>query len=227
MNAKQYRSHLYQVRNHPRTKALPDFYDQRDSFVGLYLSLIPFLGLEYFFEKSVDVPSGLIFPTGFLLFWAFYYTYYKPGILEDKLTQPHKWDLTAIPTVLIGVAIWFLKVTVVELTHLLVRKPEPVKPKDRRQQTRSQWTKAHSTQSMPPRPPPPSLLPKDILHSLTLLGLKEGASWELIHHRYRELAKQYHPDLNHDITDVGRRFMMYDAAYRKLASAKAQYFTRK
>jgi len=233
MNAKEYRTQLYQVRKHGKPPVTPDFYDQRDSFSLVYLSMIPFAALEYFLEISGDIPSGLVFPTGYFLFWAFYYTYYKPGYLEDKLTSRADWDLLAIPGILLGVVIWFMKVTVVELTHLVWKgKPSAKRPPDRRQQ-RSQWTRAQEqasrprpAQAEPPRPPPPSLLPKDISHALAVLGLKEGVDWDAIHRRYRELAKQYHPDLNHDITDVGRRFMMYDAAYRKLGAVKAKYFSK-
>lgn len=237
MNVKEYRTQLYEARNHKKVPVSADFYDQRDSFLPVYLSMIPFLGLEYFLEVSADIPSGLLFPTGYLLFWAFYYTYYKPNFLENKLTSPQHWDFMAIPSILLGVLIWFLKVTVVELTHLVWRGTAVPRTSDRRQQARSQWQRAqpppHRTgpsarpQNAPPRPPPASLLPKEVLHSLAVLGLKEGADWDAIHRRYRELAKQYHPDLNHDITDVGRRFMMYDAAYRKLGAVRAKYFNKK
>lgn len=258
MNARNYREQLYRVRSHSALRS-EGFYDQRDSFLTVYLSMIPFLLIEYMVELTYDViPSGLIFPTGYLLFWAFYYTFYKPGFLEEKLSTPQKWDLIGIPAVLMGVLIWFVKVTVVELSTFflrgLVRAPTPPRSKaERRTQPRSQWNRARTDSSyhqrasasngntgsyqqrapggntgfhqMPPRPPPSvSVLPGELLHALHVLGLREGADWHRIHKRYRELAKQYHPDLNREVTDVGRRFMMYDAAYRKLSAAKARHF---
>lgn len=252
MNAREYREHLYRSRSHPELLG-SDFYDRRDSFSTLYLSIIPFLALEYYCEISFELlPSGLVFPTGYLLFWAFYYTYYKPGFLEDRLTSPQKWDLTGIPTVLVGVLIWFVKVTVVELSHFFVKTLFGVRGStggERRQRPRQghhfhqssaraqaqqrAYEQARASQRPRPKTPPPfpskqaSSLPRDISHALSVLGLQEGVDWNDIHKRYRELAKQYHPDLNHDITDVGRRFMMYDAAYRKLLAVKAQYFPEK
>lgn len=259
MNARNYRRQLYQVRSHSNLRN-EGFYDQRDSFLTVYLSIIPFLVLEYMVELSYDIiPSGLIFPTGYFLFWAFYYTFYKPGFLEEKLSTPQKWDLMGIPSVLMGVIIWFVKVTVVELSTFflrgLVRTPAPGSAQsDRRRQPRSQWNRAHAQQTQqharasngrtgsyqPPRqettgfheassrpPPATNVLPGELLHALHVIGLREGADWHQIHHRYRELAKQYHPDLNREVTDVGRRFMMYDAAYRKLSVAKARHFPEK
>lgn len=265
VNAKEYREHLYRLRTHPHA-IQDDFRDKRNSFVPLYISLMPFLVGEYLAESTYDyMPSGLVFPLAFILFWAFYYTYYKPGFLEDRLTSPQKWDLIGIPTVLIGVVIWFVKVTVVELTHLFIKavfgvkkpeaKPKQAPPRPAPHQThfhqqerpkqQQQQQRAHTSDTYhrpnhysntegtrfykaPPKPPPSKMaLPRDILQALTILGLTETADWNQIHRRYRELAKQFHPDLNHDITEVGRRFMTYDAAYRKLASVKIRYFPEK
>ena len=76
--------------------------------------------IEYMNDGSISlIPSGLIFPTSYLLFWAVYYSYYCPGFFEERLTAPKKWDMMAVPTILIGVTIWFVKVTVVELGHFL------------------------------------------------------------------------------------------------------------
>jgi hypothetical protein len=238
VNARHYRGELYRLRAHP-TSVPGDFVDQRDSFTTLYLSLIPFLLLEYYAEATWEVlPSGLVFPVGYLLFWAFYYTYYKPGFLEDRLSAPQRWEFTALPTVVVGVAIWFVKVTVVELTDLLFlrwlfarqaptrrRGAGTSRPASHRapggNQAFNEGTRVHEVK-YPPHPPPG--LPRDVLNALGILGLGECRNWNEIHRRYRELAKQYHPDLNKDITDVGRRFMMYDAAYRKLAAVKDRYF---
>ena len=257
VNARQYREHLYRLRSHPSTVYDFDFVDQRDSFIPLYLSLLPFLFLEYLAEASYDyLPSGLLFPMGFLLFWAFFYTYYKPGFLEDRLTLPQKWDLVGIPTVLLGVVIWFVKVTVIELAGFFLRNFLGIhpRPKDRTKSDRRKRPRKESTATPPPyegtgafhrRPQGRAarstegirfnqaprhqkpVLPQDVLMALRTLGLREGVDWTQIHRRYRELAKLYHPDLNKEITSAGRRFMIYDAAYRKLASVKVRYFPEK
>lgn len=259
VNPKVYRQQLYRLRSHPRPLPSDVFYDQRNSFVTVYLSLIPFLILEYVTERAYDViPSGLVFPVGYLLFWAFYYTFYKPGFLEEKLSTPQKWDLIGIPSVLMGVVIWFVKVTIVELTGFFFRSifgGRKAHPQERREAPRSNWERAHKARQSTyegPRyraeqegtkfhhqqregarfhqnapPPPASGLPRDISTALAVLGLKEGADWTQIHRRYRELAKQFHPDLNRDITDVGRRFMIYDAAYRRLAGVRQKHFPDK
>lgn len=283
MNAREYRDHLYRSRSHPELRSIElseGFYDNRDSFSNVYLSILPFLALEYYCEISYELlPSGLVFPTGYLLFWAFYYSFYQPGFLENKLSSPQKWDLNGIPTVLLGVMIWFVKVSVVELTHFFVRtvlgipgsgkgsnssRPKAARetgfgkshegakarasrpeqsysggPRSAKAETfshananRQSGPREHAQEKRQTTPPPfppktSQLLPTDLKHALQLLGLNEGAQWAEIHRRYRELAKQYHPDLNHDITDVGRRFMMYDAAYRKLFAVRAKYFPEK
>lgn len=67
-------------------------------------------------------------------------------------------------------------------------------------------------------------LPEKVLQNLSVLGLKPTRDWNTIHKRYRELAKQYHPDLNPEVTTRGTRFMIYDAAYRNLVKFKKEYF---
>lgn len=67
-------------------------------------------------------------------------------------------------------------------------------------------------------------LPKEIESALLTLGLKNCRDWGTIHKRYRELAKQVHPDLNPDLTAAENRFIVYDHAYRKLVAVKKRYF---
>ena len=277
VNAKQYREHLYRLRSHPATAAPEGFVDQRNSFLTIYLSLVPFIVCEYFAEVNYDfLPSGIVFPLGYLLFWAFYYTYYKPGFLEERLSTPRKWDINGIPAILVGVAIWFVKITVVELSGILfgrwlfrqnlarahkarVQRNSHAQSHHRsggsaqhagasshasghRSSQHSEGTRFHHSQSHHgqnthqsegtrfhrPSPRPDSALPRDIVTALGVLGFAEGKpTWNEIHHRYRELAKKYHPDLNHEITAVGRRFMMVDAAYRRLSAVKGKYFPEK
>src|SRR5450631_1681193 len=100
-NGQRYRDHLYHLRTHPPSEVPEDFIDRRDSFMTVYLSFVPFMIAEYFAEANYEIPSGLVFPLGYLLFWAFYYTYYKPGYLEEHLSTPKKWDLNGIPTILV------------------------------------------------------------------------------------------------------------------------------
>jgi len=67
-------------------------------------------------------------------------------------------------------------------------------------------------------------LPKEIESALLTLGLKNCRDWSVIHKRYRELAKQVHPDLNPELTAAENRFIIYDNAYRKLVAVKRRYF---
>ena len=219
---KDYRDHFHQQRT---PEKLPEgFHDRRDSLTSVYVSLIPFLIVEYFVEIRRLLPAGLLFPTMFLLYWSFYYTYYKPGFLENQLSTPEMWNFTAIPTVLLGVCLWFLKYTVIEILHLLILR----------------WIIARPA---PPLPPPKAVPPsfdevhwrdekthsqtritdthaQELARALSVLGLSGDPSLEAIHHRYRELAKLFHPDLNPDVTDFGRRFIQIEQAYRKLAKAR-------
>lgn len=203
----EYREYLYRERTHPK----PDenvWVDRRDSFLALYLSLIPFVMFEYLIELQTELPSGLIFPLAYLLFWAYYYTYYKPTELEECLSKPKGINLSSMFTLILGVAIWFVKTTFVKLVDFLFRfllKPIPQK---------TNLKTKHRTVTIK--------LPADILEALKTLGLSERSSWQEIHTRYRELAKRYHPDLHPEITKSGNRFMMYDTAYKKLLIFRAQ-----
>lgn len=78
-----------------------------------------------------------------------------------------------------------------------------------------------------PFSPEPILLPDDIQSALIVLGLKNCRNWGVIHRRYRELAKQVHPDLNPELTAAENRFILYDRAYRKLLAVKKIYFSVK
>lgn len=226
MDAKDYREQLHRNRSHSSEKQKDAFVDQRDSFSIVYLSLIPFLVVEYFIEVAYDViPAGLIFPIGYLLFWAFYYTYYKPGFLEDKLSAQSQWNLAALPAIVMGVAIWFVKVTVVEVGEffLFTRRANRRKAEQARYQSARRPAKPEIAYvSVDARGP--KRLPQELFLALRTLGLDGDASWHQIQHRYRQLAKKYHPDLNPEITKSGHRFMMFDTAYRKLESKRSQYF---
>lgn len=223
--AKDFRDHYHRLTDEEQKEA---FLDQRESVTRLYVSLIPFLFIEYVVHRERLLPTGLIFPIAYVLFWSFYYTYYQPSFLESHLSSFQNWNPLAIPAVLLGVCIWFVKYTVIELLHVLILRwiftrpaPEPApKPKE-------------------PPPPPPldevhwrhegtqatrltDARAQELARALALLGLSGDPSLEQIHQRYRELAKLFHPDLNPDVTDFGRRFIQIDQAYRLLSKAHAQ-----
>ena len=224
MPEKKYRKHLYENRSHPEDEY---FVDQRDSFVGVYGSLIPFLGAEYIVELTLDsLAPGLIFPVGFLLFWAFYYTYYQPSFLEEKLKSPTDISIVSLVSLGIGLVIWFVKVTLVEITDFLLfkwaRKPK-APPRVLRSYPKEPIPQVSSS-SQSPRIAR-RVLPGDVVAALKLLGLSESASWDQIHQQYRQLAKKYHPDLHPETTRAGERFMAYDAAYRKLRAVKGSFFS--
>jgi len=215
IDSKKYRDYLHQSRSHPENNALDS--NSRSS-QHLYWSVPCFLVLEWILESRLDgLPPGLSFPFGFLLFWAFYYTYRKPGHLESKLQSSDRWENSSVLSVVLEASIWFVKVVCVELSELLlirwlgraefVSKPSPRRP----------------ARTAPP-PIVSDVLPKEIENALSLLGLKGCRDWNLIHKRYRELAKKFHPDLNPDITSVGNRFIIYDGAYRRLSLVKEKYF---
>src|SRR5688572_19010421 len=99
---KDFRDRFYR---HVETELPEGFVDERNSLGHIYLSLVPFVGLEYLSERTGWAPPSLVFPIGFLLFWAFYYTYYKPSFLEE-LSATGTGGLFALPLVLLGVSIW-------------------------------------------------------------------------------------------------------------------------
>ena len=59
------------------------------------------------------------------------------------------------------------------------------------------------------------------------MGIPHERDWGLIQKRYRDLAKKYHPDLNPELTQAGNRFILVDAAYRKLETSKYRFFNSK
>ncbi len=201
--------------------------DSRDSFYNVYLSAIPFIFLEYAAESFITLmPSGVVFPFGFLLFWAFYYTYYKPGFLENRLSNTEEWSFVSIPTVLLGVVVWFVKVTVVGAIHLILSQLG-IGPKagTNSQHQELPRPKAPATKPREFTYSGPAPLPADVQDALIILGAANVRDWNTIHSRYRELAKKYHPDLNPNDTGLGSRFMKYDRAYKRLAQVRKIYFT--
>lgn len=221
MTSREYREHLHARRTHPHHFSQTAS-QAHESFHSLYLTLIPFLIAEYWTELRFEtLPSGIVFPTGYILFWAFYYTYYRPGVLESQLSRPGKWDLLSIPTILMGTVIWFVKVVVVEFTDVVLTSLLKKKKKAPAAQVRSQPLRAVPNPKAPEGPPP---LPREVENALAVLGLRDCRDWRVIQKRYRELAKQFHPDLNPELTTAGNRFMIYDGAYRRLISVKDKYF---
>jgi hypothetical protein len=232
VNARQYRDDLYRLRRHPGSTGAIASEPSRstDSWSKLYLSIVPFLILEYVLEMHYETMiSGFVFPTGYLLFWAFYFSYYRPGSLETALSDSHRTDLSRLPFLFLGTAIWLVKNLVTMFGRVLGvgharPKPAPARPKivySRPQST----ARPHTPPPRPKSPPPPPPgLPREVVDALAILGLAPCRDWNLVHKRYRELAKKFHPDLNHEITSAGSRFMMYDAAYKRLYAVRARYF---
>lgn len=226
------------------------FRDERDSMIPVGTSLLLFGALEYGIEVYIDsLPGGLMLPLGFLLYWAFYYTYYQPNRLDDRLQPLSQLNIPSVFGMIFGVAVWFVKVTVVGLFDLVfVRwwRPAPAaakarpRPQAARENTgsyrfhqntgsyRSYRPSSEGPKASPPpgaRPTAPHPLPLEMLQALAVLGLNEGVpAWDSIHKRYRELAKRYHPDLNQEITRAGNRFIKVDQAYRKLSEGKGKFF---
>ncbi len=181
LSHKDYRSHLYENRTHP--ERVESNQKNSLSFSFWILSCVPFLIVEYILQKEFKkMPSGLVFPAGFFLFWGFYQT-----LLFSKFKFNHK--------------------------SIAKKVPPPLRS-----------VKAAVPPTTPPPKKPENFLPEKILQNLSVLGLKPTRDWNTIHKRYRELAKQYHPDLNPDVTTRGTRFMIYDAAYRNLVKYKKEYF---
>lgn len=246
MNARDYRKHLYSHRSHPaQTKAVEEASEKS----AIFLSFIAFVACEYIIQlKTERIPSGLLFPFGFLFFWAFYYTYYQPGSLEKTLSSEKKWDLSGIPLTIMSSCIWFVKIVCVELVDNMIsslinerskapprrgvnRNTPPFETKSQTQGRTQSFQRPVNQQRQETlgnhNSPPNGALPREITNALGILGIPEARDWSAIQKRYRELAKKYHPDLNPELTQAGNRFMLYDAAYRKLEMAKERYFKNK
>lgn len=198
------------------------FSDARNSFVPVWLSLPPFLMLEYFVELSFPtIPSALVFPVGFLLYWAFYFIFYKPNVLEDRLSDPFREQFHFAPSLILGFILWFLQASLLEIRYLLweaYRKPRELEARE----VSEKFKKLVDGSAAAPRPAPsPSRYPDEVLRALAALGLGGTGElkWEQVHKRYRTLAKKLHPDLN-DTGTQGRRFIEVDQAFRSLVKRK-------
>ena len=217
MTSTRYRKHLHEFRQHPGPVVQPAT-ENGIPVALLYTSLLPFLliefGSEFYAEK---LPAGLFFPTGFFLFWAFYYTYQRPGALETRLGANATWKPHEFPALLLALVIWgaktLLSLVSKSLIHVLYLPPKPT-PQPKTAPPRAEPAYAHSEPAVP----------ADARDALRILGLPATTDWLTIHKRYRDLAKRYHPDLNPQDTLAGRRFMKYDAAYRSLARYRGSYF---
>lgn len=239
---RDYRDHLYRNREHPEDLTLPSgFTDGRDSFFSVYVSFLPFLGLEYYAELKMDVlPSGLVFPVGFVIFWSFYYTFYKPNYLEGRLSAREEWDAASVPALVLGAIFWSAKTVLFSAAKAVVgklwaapKRPGPsvmgrpdARPRPREQERPRPQAQARPAEPAPaPQPPPPSApppLPREVQDALAALGLPQCREWGTIHARYKELVKRYHPDVNPEHTAT--KFMHYDAAYRRLYEVRQRYF---
>jgi hypothetical protein len=191
------------------------FHDARNSFVPVWISLPPFLMMEYFVELSMPrMPSALVFPVGFLLFWAFYFTFYKPNVLEDKLSDPLRWQLSFPPSLILGLVLWFIKASFLELRYLVLEAPFS-------RVERLEKTKVVEEKPVVVVREPIATYSPEVSAALRILGIESlnVVTWNEIHRRYRFLAKKLHPDLNRTGTQ-GRRFIEVDQAYRQLVRQK-------
>lgn len=203
--------------------SLDNFNDARNSFVPVWISLPPFLMMEYFVELSMPrMPSALVFPVGFLLFWAFYFTFYKPNVLEDKLSDPMRWQVSFPPSLILGLVLWFIKASFLELRYLVLEAPFA------HLQRLEKSNPAEDKVARPLQAPEPVVVREqvakyspEISAALRILGIESlnVVTWNEIHRRYRFLAKKLHPDLNRTGTQ-GRRFIEVDQAYRQLVRQK-------
>lgn len=196
--------------------SLDGFDDARNSFVPVWISLPPFLMMEYFVELSMPrIPSALVFPVGFLLFWAFYFTFYKPNVLEEKLSDPLRWQVSFPPSLVLGLVLWFIKASFLELRYLLLEAPF-----SRFQRLEKPTIKVAADKPVVVSEPVAKYSP-EITAALRVLGIESLnlVTWNEIHRRYRFLAKKLHPDLNRTGTQ-GRRFIEVDQAYRQLVRQK-------
>lgn len=223
LSAKKYREHLYEYKAHPSDHSwthdeIESDKDTRSIWVTLG-SLFCFLCGEYLLQLAFKhYSSGLLFPMGFFLFWAFYYSYVRPiqaGTSEREPLRSSVFDEMLNPITML------LK----QIFRLFGRGATQKKSGQRRTAyVHQETTRPQQIFSSTNHP----ALPKDILHALQILGLNEQCrEWDLIHHRYRELAKKYHPDLNPLEVSTGKKFILFDEAYRKLASVKTRFFVPK
>lgn len=238
-SAIKYREHLYLLKQHPEEPL--DGWDARDSAGMVYGSVTLFMMGEYFAEISVTrAPSGLLFPTGYVLFWAFYYTFYRPRTLSDSLALPSRSFMMAW---LVSLAQDHAEAFRKPWLHLNNRK---ITPKARRKAKAQTFTgtkhaKARETSSARPQAgaakaqaktgPSPSggatrqaptrpILPREVLSALKVLELEAEVDWAIVHHRYRVLAKRFHPDLNPGNPRLRDRFIEIDRAYHTLEKLK-------
>lgn len=201
-----------------RPASIPSYYDARNSSGMIWSTLFPFIILEFIIEKyTVKVPSGLAFPTSYVLFWAFFFTFYRPHFLDnnlDTLTWGKLWlmakkffslkNLKRKPALTFAKPVQFAK-------PLQISKPV----KERQPQTQT-TTKLKLIQ-----PEVKQAYSPELCHALSVLGLgaAKPLDWDIVHRRYRLLARKLHPDLN-PMGTQGRRFIQVDQAYKYLLSKK-------
>ena len=178
----------------------------QESLNPIYASMVPFAVAEYLIERLWSwSPTGILFPIGFLLFWTFYYIYFRSVMLSQRLQGARGPALSTFFVIVAGVIVWFFRATFGEIFNLFRSHPPTQK-----QQALPPETVHHRKVDTTPQ------LPFDALQALRILGLRESCDWNDIHKRYRDLAKRFHPDLHPDQTSPGLRFRQIDSAYRRL-----------
>ena len=223
LTPKFHRKDLHHTKTSVQSSLPADFYDARNSFARVSTSLFTFVVVECGMEVAYEFfPGGMVFPVGFLLFWAFYYTFYRPTTLENTLALPTRFDFMRVARLILGVVAWFIKGTLVELGQFFFWRKIDKRP--RVEKFQSSIPLRHRRMAGPTQPTQKPNLPPEVVEALAQLGLKPGCTWKQVHKRYRELAKQLHPDLNRGNTDFGHRFMRVDAAYHRLEKTKNKHF---
>ncbi len=190
----------------------PFFYDSRNRTWRLTVSALVLYGVERWAHVS-STPTGLFFPLGYLLFWTFYYVYYRPFVFFDPRQE---WAGTAKASW--GLLIWLgLQLAGESLLQLGQRGARlclriPLNAKNRFLSRLSGSTNLNPT--------------TEVTNALTQLGLKADCrSWSEVHARYRLLAKKFHPDVRrHERSTGAGMFYLIDSAYRNLLQLRKSYF---
>ncbi len=190
----------------PRRHSLPS----QDSLNNVYVSVLPFVAGEYLIEANWSwSPTGIIFPAGFLLFWTFYFIYFR-AVTIDPFNARNS-NVSSFFSLMGSVFYWFIGSTLYSIFHPFGTS------KTKRAKKRALPPRQTFRSTIRPVPNEPiRSLPAEVIESLKVLGLPENSHWDVIHKRYRSLAKQYHPDLHPELTDPALKFRRIDSAYRRL-----------
>lgn len=99
MNRHEYRDYLHKMKEHPKFLPPPKKDPNNDiSWNIINASLILFLIAEFILEKKYpSFPTGILFPVGFLFFWAFFYLFRTQILFFEKRKQPLQTKIIIVP----------------------------------------------------------------------------------------------------------------------------------